>query len=1831
MAQTKKSVKTAMEILKTKKADGAKIALKAKLNSAIEDKIVQKEVNTENTDAQLQNTNNSLRNVILARNYEEKGHGDRFFGRDGDSVDVGSSLRNARFMTKDINYDFQPNSEPTVRDLNFEKAISKDPFQAPNGTVTDVGADLRDSKFGAVLWDPDARPFDTPVAYEPQREQWRPELPTIITQEQEYKNDIPIAVNDSTIVATEGGASVGGNVTINDIAGKDGLVIGKELKEFTYGSNTYVFDDMHTSYTVATTLGSLTVNRNGTWELTPGGITQNSIDNFSYKIVDSNGDISNSATQPIIMLDTGSGGAISGSTAEDSSITIVLGDRGEGISINSASLAVGSSVNLTSGGNVVGKLTNNGDGSVTFYPAGHYSGTLSFNYDATLSNNTTVSSSVNITVTPTAEIRVLGSTTDTDADSTADISTQGDKHYDAGTEQASYGWIALSGLSVSNQDDRGINPATNPFGSETTTVKLSGVPVGFQFQYFDGTSTHTLTVANVNTGVTVPFEYISTLKIKPTNYYSGELAIKMEVIAVDGASTKISNPDTLTLSIETKAWPVTVSTQQATGVEDVGRSHGNTYNDASASVIDQPQNGVSLNVDVTSVDTSGHDKFTVTLTGIPDGGAIYYSDANGTIVVNENGTISGSNSNVSVVNTGLTSNSTSAWQLVIANFDKTAPLKFIPPHNSNSDYTFVVTAFSKDGDNISSNSAPMNIDVNISGVADIPINDGFKKIDSFGVVNADGAKNIYSAVGVEDTSNTTNGSSFSLKDLYAAAGLNSYDSADSSEALSIVITNLGSNFSISGSGVSFSGGSGTAREWSFALSELDNVTITTVKNFSGEIAFNLKHITTENDGNSKVFSQNITLLVTPMAEATVVTSTSVTEDLASRVNFDISYQNGDTNETLSAIWIKKSDVTGRDFTLYTDAGASTQLAANGTTITDDGVYYKLTGAAKDSVYIKYAANIGSSNTSDSSFGIKYSVSDSVAVTGQTLTNSKTEVSALYNIALQSVTDAINVDTSNVAGANIVYTEPSGVKTVTINSTGSFILDVDVSGTTEVDGSEKVTRLVIEGVQRGITVDGATMGISGSKNIWFLDIPDTAITASGGHYTVTFHVNNRIQPDSDSDIKITAYAKDSGALADDIVTASTVVKFVDNMIDGPGAPAPDITAYMSKNNALITEDTSFKLSTLLNITADTTNDPSATATYSVALKGLTHVSFDMALSTYTINTYNDGTDDIYVITATGGQAAINAMLNGVYLKPELNYNINNAAGNNLTFNAVLTAYQANGYGRDTAEVNFSSADNALSVKPVTDNIDAITSVKDSSNGTNYKEDETYTFRITMDTVDDPNYSFVQGAADASAATTIAITRTGGLYGTIEWGAGNSYTFDASHSTADIPIIHLNDGTLKFTPAANKAGSVSFSYTVYAKETGADNISSTTKSFSFTVSAVADGLLLPDVHGVGNEDGYIQIYADFANSTPLSGAAMIDNDGSESITAMFIGGVPEDFLVYVGEAGSQTLATKGVSTGTVDLGDGRGSVNVYKWSINISSGVPKVWIKAPSQWSSATAIDLELLTTVQDGSTTIQNTKAFEISVNAVADGFSSVTATDTFQTTSGDIAIRLSANAIDLDGSEKGVLTLKGLGADASFKQDGASMAATTVYNAGTDTYTISNIDLSASKLNKLTFEQQGLTNQTVNFSIKTVESDGSSSAAVSGSFQATTDSILSYNGATTIGGAGTDRLILNNGINIDFSLIADNHIQSIEKIDLTVNGNHSLSGVSLADIVGLTDSNHDLIITGEAGDSVSFKVGDGWSKANGSGVDAGFSIYTNSNDPTVLVKVEDSIAHTIAS
>jgi Ca2+-binding RTX toxin-like protein len=119
------------------------------------------------------------------------------------------------------------------------------------------------------------------------------------------------------------------------------------------------------------------------------------------------------------------------------------------------------------------------------------------------------------------------------------------------------------------------------------------------------------------------------------------------------------------------------------------------------------------------------------------------------------------------------------------------------------------------------------------------------------------------------------------------------------------------------------------------------------------------------------------------------------------------------------------------------------------------------------------------------------------------------------------------------------------------------------------------------------------------------------------------------------------------------------------------------------------------------------------------------------------------------------------------------------------------------------------------------------------------------------------------------------------------------------------------------------------------------------------------------------------------------------------------------------------------------------------------------------------------------------------------------------------------------------------------------------------------------------------------------------------------------------GGTGIDTLILGGGQSIDFSTLttANNPMKNMEIIDLTPSGDHSLKNISLQDVLDMTE-NKQLTILGQETDHVTLQTNaahNDWVQSATpvtevvNGASHTFNVYTNATDPTVLVKVEQTI------
>ena len=128
--------------------------------------------------------------------------------------------------------------------------------------------------------------------------------------------------------------------------------------------------------------------------------------------------------------------------------------------------------------------------------------------------------------------------------------------------------------------------------------------------------------------------------------------------------------------------------------------------------------------------------------------------------------------------------------------------------------------------------------------------------------------------------------------------------------------------------------------------------------------------------------------------------------------------------------------------------------------------------------------------------------------------------------------------------------------------------------------------------------------------------------------------------------------------------------------------------------------------------------------------------------------------------------------------------------------------------------------------------------------------------------------------------------------------------------------------------------------------------------------------------------------------------------------------------------------------------------------------------------------------------------------------------------------------------------------------------------------------------------------------------------------------MIDSNDTSIEGGTGFDTVSLENGMNLDFSdANLDTIINNIEKIDLTDNGAHVISNLSLDDVLDMTEPGKMLTIDGlGTEDEVQTVDKTGWTKDNSyTDTDAsdGYNeySYTNGTD-SVTLKIDENIDNT---
>jgi len=1377
-------------------------------------------------------------------------------------------------------------------------------------------------------------------------------------------------------------------------------------------------------------------------------------------------------------------------------------------------------------------------------PPAHSSEDASLSLQVTVEDTngtTTVSDDFNVTadieVTPVAEeIADDGDPiSDSDGDGQPDLTMNGDHTYGTGVDGVEDEWFDLNdGFDLqgpwSNQD---ADDSEQTFALLTPGL-VSGQgdnAEGSSFRYStDGGTTWVEQTYN-GSPIEVSVEYLDTLEFKAPRNQKGEFQIRVEAKTVD--TDNEGNTDTA-VSGEAILDGIFIDTPVADQVSMsvTSPAEGNE---------DEP-----IELDIRPQSSDPNESFTVTLSGAPAGAVITYGPAG---------------SEQTWTSTG------ESDTFEIEDFDRNAPLTVTPPQDSNEDFTLTASVVTVDeyGGVTDTLDTPVTkpIKVPVNGVADEPdvITDTPIYVEE--KLDADSA-------------------SVTLSDIITANS--GEQTGDGSETLTYRITGLDELFDVEGA--TLIRGEGAERVW--VATKPSAVTITTPENFSGQVDFSVTPIVTENDGDTRESDeQQVSFQVTPSPEAGFSIQSSLAEDQLGQLNLSLEPQNGDTNESLSSVWIEVASVTGNQFELYYGSDGSTTLAQAASdgepgVVEEDG-YYKLTDGAWNNIYAQGDEHFsGSAGTLE----VQYEITDTPNAGYEGTVGDTTVVkNETHEVIIEAVTDMPTVTITgieNVGSSDAVIDEPA--KDVTADGNDHVEVTIDITQP-DTDGSESLKYLLIDNVPAGVSVVGGEFvgqvaGGTGSQ--WRIEIdPDAAFNGADTlTQTVEFTMGDGTQVDAieNHEITITAVTQDNGATSQE-ERGSDSWTLTGEGDFGDGEDPSEIISWQDANTTM-TEDTGMALSDL--VTAEIGDTPDGRS--AVTISNLPPGAVVNGMQQTTI----DGEIVWYASTDDSSNQGLQDLLDGITVTPPANWNDSDGP---FSFDTTLTTQSPSG------EENSATISLEPPVTPVTDTPVVNVSAGDAVSG----EDIDFTIDVSSP-ADDPDVSLVDGQL------VITLDETGMTSGD---GASGSLWYNGAEITPDGDGNYVIDGvsvgdsvTVSYRPGDNTWGNVSLIAEAVTQETGAANEETSTGSSASEIAPPPPEVTASDA--VGTEDELVE----------LQGLDVSLPDASQSLDALLLEGVPEGWLVKTGsDAGSATLAD--------NVGGGG-------WSIlNDDGSMPDfVGLVPPRNWSGtldgADALTLTARTS-RNGESETTSTD-LEVDVLAVADGIT-LSPELSFGDEGDKIPLNLSASMEDLDGSETATIKLTGLGEHASFFTDGGATLlndASVTYDDVNDTYTLSGI--TPAQINDL-YLVQGAMQGTV--AIEAWTTDGSEeSAHVSDSFEVNIaaveptsgDDTLLYSGSPIDALGGEDTIVMR--FNEDLEQDDYANFDNIERLDLTESGSNTLDALRPEDVLEMTDDRNTLSILGDENDTVD--LGTGWTEGvSGPGGDVTFRVYNA--DEYISLKVQSGI------
>ncbi|MFN3907075.1 MAG: Ig-like domain-containing protein [Acinetobacter junii] len=1264
-----------------------------------------------------------------------------------------------------------------------------------------------------------------------------------------------------------------------------------------------------------------------------------------------------------------------------------------------------------------------------------------------------------------------------------------------------------------NEDGVDVTPDANGHKEETYATLSAYLDdkttalAGGTFEYFNGTAwVAPLTIAGVSVPV-IPMEFLDQVRFTPPANFSGaEIAIKVQAVTKDYDEDAPFTPVTAVTGV---AW--------LTSIFVLPKADSVTIGVNPREVMDEDTTR-ALTIRMKSTDPT--EVFDADIKGIIAGAKIEFAGYVYDTAADSSTWVNGADRLVFDSGTG-------KYTLQLHNLPTGTinPIYTPPPHSNDKNVLLNVDVVSK---------AEYNGFVTISPVQTLPI--------AISVLGEPDAPILTTATGLEWIENNIdehngNGTSNDVLSINGAPNLIALSifipggvtggelaqsPSDTSETITLRITDLPVGFELTdanGNPLStLAGGSGDARVWVLTPAQIATTQIKTPVNYSGTVDFTVQPVVTENDGRATKFAlQTVEFKITPSPEATLNLSSNVWEDEIGgnigRIDLSTVIQNGDNvNDEIYEVRILAADVTARNLILYSDAAGTTPLDANG-----DGYYY-IAQANLNSVYVRSPANYSGDINLNMDYIVRDTSSDTTLgpiYTGPTtagLAVPSWDVAGGFNtishtLHFRPVTDVVDMafesfaNTGGTVGIDIHAGHPqytlAGTGTVTVNLDITKAIDVSshealntsVSNERDYDyaggAGEHITRIVIDGVPDGVTVDGAT----------FLGGGQWQITAADGFTgqidkAVTFNVNRAINDVDGRDIYMTVYTQDKDAA---ITTDTVIVNIKTNFTGGTTVILPTLDLSPLKPTVL----------------EDDYNDPDGDGAGFALSKAvqLESVTFDQGASspasydlTVTIRTYpgddtrftgagisgpitvieNAGTPQeqvvtLWIVTTTvtdaNAQSTLQGILDDIRVITAEHGNINNL--NRTVPIDVSAVFNSSGVARgdrvggatdydNTNPTDVAGADDAAGIVTITPVTDQATLTITQTAATN--EGGTIPISITVSNEADESgdWDIVDGTVyfQLSAGTSAVI-------------AGElQYTNGTPLSTVTDPA-GLPSGTYYYITGATPDTLVNLQYVISQAgmtkyESGSFNLNAwaINQENGSTLQLLSDGTTTLTVNKV-NTPPHITVMATGSENdgTPSTEGHIqltineirMPADVGEVLSSAFIEGVPSGFIVYAGADEASAEATNLAN----NAGDG-------VWSLPVSGGdLPAyISIKPPAYWSgtvtSLSGLKL-VLVSGESGLSPDATGFGFDLEVAPDADGIFALAPTYSFSNVGKPVSLNLNIGmedpALIVVGAPDGNRELTRLiftgiqdGANAVFLANNAMINPSRItYNAGTHT------------------------------------------------------------------------------------------------------------------------------------------------------------------------------------